>query len=304
MAGTLKTTLQVVFTLGLVSAIYSSTWILALSSAGSTHMMMDFAELDEVDDDRFAHVVWTPPTPKAPTETVPEGEPTEAASTTNAVAQNSTTAATEGVATPGTEPNFVTAQLGPVPPPSHAAKRARQRRRVMRPSTKRELSNKQKRVRKRRKRQRERLAKQPKCDALIDQIVPVAEGEWWVGKELAGCYRTHPRQFGRMGGMQWVEDDKDKRVGLKLYLNRKERGDIARAVGFKRGDVLRSLNGVPLRSTVGSSFAVAQLLGGRAKLKFLRKGEEHQVVLRVVSDKKLERARAELENELSVAERK
>lgn len=288
MGGTVRTALQAALTLGLVSGIYASTWILAASGTAPPPMLVD--AFDDYDD-RFAEVVWEPtatePEPAAgttPSETASaEGAMTTAAAPTPA-AQPATESADNAV-----PDNLVAANTDR--PTVRPRKRVRRGKRVVKRGPPRALSKKQKRRRKRRKRVRERLAKQPQCHELIDQIVPIADDEWLVGRDLAACYRAHPRQFMHMGGMRWVEDDDDKRVGLRISLSRHARADVARAVGFRRGDVLRSLNGVPLRSTVGSSFAVAQLVGGKAKLKFIRDGEEHRVVFRVVGERKLERAR-------------
>jgi len=288
MGRSVKTALQAALTLGLVSGIYASTWILAATGAAPPPLVDAF----EGYDDRFAEVVWVPDSPETESEPATEQPASEASSDAG-----TTTAA---AATPGapqataTDDNAVpdTLVVANTPKPTlRPRKRVRRGKRVVKRGPPRELTKKQKRRRERRKRVRERLAKQPQCHELIDQIVPVEDDEWLVGRDLASCYRAHPRQFMHMGGMRWVEDDDDKRVGLRISLSRHERADIARAVGFRRGDVLRSLNGVPLRSTLGSSFAVAQLVGGKAKVKFIRDGEEHRVVFRVVGERKLERAR-------------
>ena len=153
-------------------------------------------------------------------------------------------------------------------------------------------TKKQLRKRERRKKMVAKLEQQEQCHELLDQIVQVGEDEWWIGQDIVQCYRAHPRQFMRMGGMAWKEDDRGKRIGLRVTVSRSERGDVARAVGFKKGDVLRSLNGMALRNVAGSSFAMSQLLGKKLKIKFLRGDEEHVARLRVVKQDLLEEARA------------
>lgn len=295
MASPTKTALQVALTLGLVGFVYGAPWLLAAAGAGIPRMSVEGFDVPE---DRFAtDVVWTPPVlPEPPADA--QGEPTEAAAAQTQVAvAPPPTALTSPVGTPiaaTSTPLAAPPMMGGTPTTEDLLERAKAARRGKKRVARapRELTKKQQRRRNRRKRQRERMADQPQCHELVDQVVQISEDEWWVGRDLAGCYRSYPRQFARIGGLRWVEDEDDKRVGLRVYVSRRTTGDVARAVGFRRGDVLRSLNGMPLRTKAGSGFAMLGLLGNKAKVKFLRDGQEHRVTLRVVGQGKLERARS------------
>lgn len=308
--GRTRTSLQVVATLGAVSVLYALPWFLAAIGASQPTLQFELAEVEE----RFAEVVWTPDAPAEagsteadatePTdEGATEGTPVASAREPSGSERAASTPAPIGVSVAGApgerQPTAADA------PQTADARRPRVRRkprpRVVRAP--RELTKKQQRRRERRERQRERLARQPQCDELIGQIVQVAEDEYLVGRDLVSCYRAHPRQFLKIGGMRWEEDEDGKHLGLRILISSRSRSDIARAVGFRRGDVLRSLNGVPLRSAAGSGFAAVQLLGNKAKVKFLRDGEEHKVVLRAVGERRLEKARAELAEAGEVAKR-
>jgi len=306
-----RTALQIVSTLAVVLGIYVLPWGLAAAGSSTLSLNMEL-EPAPAERDPVGQVVWLPLDADAESQDNTD-EPLDASTPAEAqpVASEQPASTPEPVesapepaesATPA--PTVVAvAVTDPSARPTHPTraelrkKRQARRARKIRRSTRaarapRELTKKQERRRRLRARRRARLAKQRQCHELIDQIVPVDEGEFWVGRELVNCYRAHPRQFARIGGLSWKEDADDKRVGLRVRPSRRTRGDIARAVGFERNDVLRSLNGVPLRSTAGSGFAMIQLLGRKAKVRFLRGEQEHTVVLRVVGRRKLARAKA------------
>ncbi len=175
---------------------------------------------------------------------------------------------------------------------ARARARARQAR-AKRP--KRELTKKQKRKIAKRKRKRERMAKRKQCDELSDQILKIDDQEWWFGREIANCYRTHLEQFDRLGGAWWKKNDRGKHIGVALSVSRSRRGEPARRAGFKTGDVIQSVNGLKVRSWGGVTIAATQLVRKRVKLKMIRDGEKQTITLRVVSPEDLEAKRAELE---------
>jgi hypothetical protein len=299
-----RTPLHIALTLMMIASIYGAPWVLAV--VGSRAPDMEFEQLD-FNDEPFVQVVWSPPQDTAAdTEQIDATEQTQATATsspsTASTANPITTARPTATNRPRTSGKSrrdalasrhrrATATPTDLMRPRTTAKRPhkpRTRPRTSTPPTKHQL-----RKRARRSRQRDRIAKQPQCHEMIGQIVQVDDNEWFVGRDLVGCYRAHPRQFMRMGGMAWVEDERHKRLGLRIFVSRHQRGDVARAIGIQRGDILRSLNGVPLRSVGGSSIALTQMLGSRAKLKILRHGREYRILLRVVRDDKLERAREE-----------
>ena len=303
--GRVRTALQVGVTLCTVAAVYALPWVLAAAGASSTELTFDAP----VEGERVV-VYWTPPEERAPEDAdcdQAEGEDPGALAET-AEPSDPVDASEAPSASPTDQVATEIAMVAPVVDPKArlirhgetTRKRPHRATRTTRPP--RELTKKQQRQRDRRQRRRERLAQQPQCHELVAQIVPVSEDEFYVGRDLAGCYRAHPLQFAYMGGMSWVEDEDDKHVGLRIRLSRGPKGQVGRAAGFKPGDVLKSLNGVPLRSKAGAGIAMMGLLGNKAKVKFTRGGEEHTVVLRVVNARKLAAARDEAEARARLAQ--
>jgi hypothetical protein len=154
-----------------------------------------------------------------------------------------------------------------------------------------ELTAKEQRKEDREDRQEARRAERKQCAELIDQIVQVADDEWWFGRELVNCYRTHLEQFDMIGGAAWAEDDKGKKLGVKVFISKSVRGDPGRAAGFKSGDVIRKVNGVRTAGWAGVTVVSTQLLRGHVKVERLRKGEEQIVHLRVKDLDELQQAR-------------
>lgn len=166
------------------------------------------------------------------------------------------------------------------------------------------LTPKQERQKERVAKRRERLAEQPQCRDHLDQILKIASTEdseaWLVGEDLVSCYRAHPQQFMDMGGMEWAEE-KGKKIGLRVYVSNRQRGEVARTLGFQKGDVLHSLNGFSLRNPATVTLALTQLTRNKAKLKYLRDGEKRVFEVQVVDLEELELAREELEREAQLA---
>ncbi|MEZ4318826.1 MAG: PDZ domain-containing protein [Myxococcota bacterium] len=159
------------------------------------------------------------------------------------------------------------------------------------PRQPRELTKKQTRTIERRKRKRERQAQRKQCSELVDQIVQVDEHEWWFGRELANCYRTHLEQFDQLGGAWFEDDERGKSVGVGVSVSGSARGEPARLAGFRSGDVIVSVNGIPVRGWGGVSLAATQLVRGHVKMKRLRNGELEVVHLRVVSEERIAEAK-------------
>jgi hypothetical protein len=176
-----------------------------------------------------------------------------------------------------------------------ALARARARADARAKRAKRELTAKEKRKIERRKRKRERMAKRKQCDELSDQILQVSDDEWWFGREIANCYRTHLEQFDRLGGAWWKKDENGKSIGVGLSVSRSRRGEPARRAGFKTGDVIQSVNGLKVRNWGGVTIAATQLARKRVRLKMIRDGEKQTITLRVVSLDALVEKRMELE---------
>ena len=159
----------------------------------------------------------------------------------------------------------------------------------------RELTAKEQRKVEKRRRKIARQAERKQCDALADQILKVSDDEWWFGREIANCYRTHLEQFDRLGGAWWKKDESGKSIGVGLSVSRSRRGEPARRAGFQTGDVIQSVNGLRVRSWGGVTIAATQLTRKRVKLKMIRDGEKRTITLRVVSLDTLLDKRAELE---------
>lgn len=242
------------------------------------------------DDPSREPVVWMPPAPRTPdapgedglagspsNEPVPETDPVATPADTLAMASDS--------------PAQAVRKKVRKPP----RKRRLQRARVKRPrKAPRQLSAKEQKKRDRRKKRLERRAERKQCAELIGQIVEVDQDTWWVGRELVNCYRTHPEQFIAMGGAWWAEDD-GKKVGVRLHVSSRKRGDLARRAGFRKGDVVMSINGLPIRSKAGGALAMTQLLRGRARIKIVRAKKPRTLKYRVVSEKRLDAKRLEVE---------
>lgn len=154
-----------------------------------------------------------------------------------------------------------------------------------------EPTRKEERELERQARKRERRAERKQCAELVDQIVQVSEDEWWFGRELVNCYRTHLEQFDLIGGVDWSENDRGKKEGIKVYVSRSRRGEPGRLAGFRTGDVIRSLNGVRVAGWGGVAVASTQLLRSHVKVKRIRDGEEQIVHLRVVGPDELDEAK-------------
>ena len=160
---------------------------------------------------------------------------------------------------------------------------------------KRELTKKQKRLRAKYKRRRERIAQRKQCAELQDQILQIDEDEYWFGREIANCYRTHLQQFDLLGGAWFANDDDGDPLGVGVSVSRGKRGEPARLAGWKTGDVILSVNGIRVRKWGGISLAATQLMRGRVRVKRLRGGEKESVLMRVVSKDALEEKRRALE---------
>lgn len=249
-------------------------------------------------------VVWIPPAPIEASEGLPaeedepaeeepeapdEAEPTAPEAPPNGDALAS--AAGEGPAVATKRPSRQAAR-------ARARNRARQRRlrmaRARRQATPpKPLPPKEARKRDRRKRREERRAERKQCGELLDQIVEIEQDEFWVGREIVNCYRTHPQQFMAMGGAWWNLENEKKR-GVRIHVSSRPRGDVARAAGFRRGDIVQAVNGIPIRSDATGALAATQFFRGRARVKIVRGGEKRTLRYRVVGDAKLEEKRLEM----------
>lgn len=295
----LKLTLQASTTLSAVVGLYLAPWLLNL---GQQPMAPTSAPMEQASREA---VVWIPPPAAAP----------EPAADSPAVAFEEVEEPTEvgGPADPPTPPADVDpdetdalvdleeeADAATPPPdaaPSATKRGVRRDDRRGRPRPTRAASGveeapkppptrKQQRRRLRWDRKQERLAKQPQCRDHMDEMVRIDQrgrhARWMVSEALVGCYRDHPGQFVNIGGMDWAHDERGRKQGLEIYVSRRERGDVARAIGLRRGDVLTRLNGVSLRKPATATFALTQLTRGQAKLEFERAGERHVLEVTVV----------------------
>ncbi|MCB9674564.1 MAG: hypothetical protein H6737_05565 [Alphaproteobacteria bacterium] len=176
------------------------------------------------------------------------------------------------------------------------AKRPRRTRkkRVVKSGAPRELTKQEQRQKDRRDRKRERRAERKQCAELKHLILQVDEDEWWFGREIANCYRTHLEQFDMLGGAWFETDDRGKSVGIGVRISR-SRGEPARLAGFRSGDVIQSVNGIKVRGWGGITLAATQVMRGHAKVKRVRDGKVEVVHLRVVGEKELEEKRLALQ---------
>lgn len=281
----IRHTLQSLTALTAVLGLYLAPWSLTLLDATPPPPA-------EVVASPTRAVVWQPPTelpaPPPPIEPQPERResPTPAVEEVAASTEVAPEAETLAIEPPDTVPartrpqqrrrsQRLTAEHSPRARPSPRA-------RAPRP----EPTRREQRRRDRWERKQERLARQPQCRDLIDQMIHVRtekrESMWMVGSELVRCYREHPGQFVNLGGMDWSHDAKGRKEGLVIYVSKRDRGDVARAIGLERGDVLKSLNGVSLRNPATATLALTQLTRDRARLVFERDGERHVLSVSVV----------------------
>lgn len=291
-----KLTAQLLTTLGAVFALYGAPWLLGLLPDDGPRFEVNLPSPHE----REA-VVWLPPQPSPATEAVVD-EPTEV----------------DPVATTPTEPEpgpAASDEVAPVEPtlaassPSPKLQRARRvaRPRPARPKVRRVASTRPSKTRRpaRTKKQQRRIDRLNRrearreervmCREMVDLMVHVDHTEdsdtWVVGKPLVNCFRAHPQQFMDMGAMLFAEDTRGKKLGLKVYPSSRPRGEVARALGFQRGDILRSFNGLSLRNHATIGLALTQLTRNKAKLVYLRDGERRTFRVRVVDEDELEAAR-------------
>jgi hypothetical protein len=242
---------------------------------------------EEVDDEPVEPLPAEPaPDESAPTEEpadAPADEPVEPAS----VAEGTSGAVADG------PPARRSPRSREQHPHAGQARRVASRPAARRARTRAPLTAKQQRKRARRAKRRERRAERKQCAELIDQLVQVDDDSWWVGRELINCYRTHPQQFVDMGGAWWHEE-KGRKRGVRIHVSSRARGDVARRAGFRRGDIIRSINGVPIRSDFTGALAATQLLRGRGRVRLIRDGEKRMLSYEVVGLRKLEEKRDEL----------
>lgn len=291
----LKVGLQAAATLVVVVSLYSGPVLLSVLLG-----LFDLAgSLDDgvfVDDDRGATreaVVWIPPGDPDGEDGVAEDGDDEPAAEEPPPTPPAPSPSPELASTTGSGPPVA----GPEARPVKDVKRRRPRRRgaarqvVRAPPP--ELSPKEQRQRDRKVARAERRAERKQCVELVDQMVEVDTDSMWVGRELVNCYRTHPEQFIEMGGAWWYVVD-GKKEGVRVHVSSRTRGDVARAAGFRSGDIVLSINGIPIRSDAWGSLAATQLLRGRGKVRILREGEKRTLEFKVVGDDKLEAKRLEM----------
>ena len=295
--------MQGTMTLFVVVGLYASPVLLSTVFGGPDGQLPAEVLFVGPDDGREV-VFWTPPSPPAPVEeSVEDAEPepvepvVEAPSSEEEPAE--VTSPTQAEAVPGGLASA--AGRGPVVArhprlegrvarrTGRRPTRARTRRAPTPPPSLQEARKRAKRIRR-----AERRAERKQCGELTDLVVATEEEDhFWVGRELVNCYRTHPQQFFDIGGAWWHVEDEKKR-GVRIHLSSRARGDIARAAGFRKGDVVRSINGIPIRSDATGALAATQILRARAKVRILRDDVERTLHFRVVNEDRLEEKRLEM----------
>mgnify|MGYP006419822233 CR=1 FL=1 len=117
----------------------------------------------------------------------------------------------------------------------------------------------------------EKAAKTGGSDTPPDGITTLSSTSWQVERQLVDKWESKPERFASVSqkGKGFVM----KKVGKK----------DARFVGFKNGDVLRSVNGKSLGSPAEAAAAYAQLQGAKTlKVKFRRDGAARTHTLKIV----------------------
>ena len=102
------------------------------------------------------------------------------------------------------------------------------------------------------------------------------------------------RQFDAIAYTVWEEHETRKgNLGVRVSPTRGVDGDVARAVGLKRGDILLAVGGVRIRSWADVAILAPRLaVNGRYKLRILRGDEEITLTYRVQTPKQVAKARA------------
>lgn len=287
-------------TLGLVVLLYTTPLILTVflgifrsSSYGSGVYTEGVSEREVV--------MWMPPAPPGPQDL---GMVAEAGSTQDGDRVDPSPVE-DSVASSPVEPAIATASTADVIAPAkrRPVMSMRMRRRIAaRKNPPVERSKKAQRKHDKRKRKRARQAERKQCHELIDQIVEVSDTEWWFGRELVACYRTHLEQFDRIGGAFWKKGEDGKRLGIAVRVSATRRGEPGRRAGWKTGDVVMSVNGFRVRSVTGVGLAATQLLRNKVRVKRIRDGKQETLIMRVVSEEKLAQKRIELQAVASSAE--